>query len=58
MSGGPEHESQNTISTEEKPHVTEVEGEKNVFVLGEDDNIQSSTMDEILSRHVSFNIIF
>ncbi|KAL5250145.1 hypothetical protein ACHWQZ_G016019 [Mnemiopsis leidyi] len=51
--GGPEHTSQNTISTEEKPHVTEVAGEKNVFVLGEDDNIQSSTMDEILSRHSS-----
>ena len=53
--GGPEHTSQNTISTEEKPHVTEVAGEKNVFVLGEDDNIQSSTMDEILSRHVSLH---
>ena len=50
---GVESNSQNTLSTEEKPHVTEVKGEKNVFVLGEDDNIQSSTMDDILSRHVS-----
>jgi len=53
LSGGTDLESQKTFSTEEKPHVTEVEGEKNVFVLGEDDNIQSSTMDEILSRHSS-----
>ncbi|XP_063688030.1 axonemal dynein light chain domain-containing protein 1-like isoform X4 [Bolinopsis microptera] len=51
LSGGVEHVSQETISTEDKPHITEVEGEKNLFVLGEDENIQSSTMDEILSRH-------
>ena len=50
---GTESQSQNTLSTEEKPHVTEVKGEKNVFILGEDDNIQSSTMDDILSSHVS-----
>ena len=53
VSGGVDHVSQETISTEDKPHITEVEGEKNLFVLGEDENIQSSTMDEILSRHVS-----
>lgn len=51
--GGQESVSLNTISTEEKPHITEVRGERNVFILGEDDNIQGSTMDEILSGHVS-----
>jgi len=46
-------DSQLTISTEETPHPTEVKGEKNVFVLGEDQNIQPSTMDEILRRSSS-----